>query len=401
MSVSLKESYDIAYDGSENAARMDLFVDTSADLASLTHFDSIKLLQGSTAEDISTGDKYMMQTGGTWILQPNDYVTGNYYTKTETEGRLSAHVCTCDTAGNVADKVATTSDDFVLREGAIIVVKFANNNTIGDTSAHPITLNVNDTGKFRISFGGGAYTNNNETRIFGFANYYTYYVFTNNRWVWLGFAWEEIIYNLSQAEASQGTSTTRRYIQAKVLHDTILEQTTPLKSALTTQINSGGKNTMKYTLTDLQTQNTGGGYGFTWTDNVCTSSRGVVFTVNADMSIQVQATAASGDVWFLLSAHDYDIGDWILSGCPAGGDTTTYYIESDNQNARDIGNSVQITAASSFTDNVYIVVKSGQTFDLTFKPMICDKVYYDVSPDFVPYCPSLAELYALVKTYHP
>lgn len=89
MSVSLKESYDIAYDGSENAARMALFIDSAADLTGLTHFDSIKLLQGSTAEDISTGDKYMMQTGGTWVLQPSSNVFSNVYTKAESDSLLA------------------------------------------------------------------------------------------------------------------------------------------------------------------------------------------------------------------------------------------------------------------------------------------------------------------------
>ena len=97
MSVSLKESYDIAYDGSENAARMDLFIDTSADLAGLTHFDSIKLLQGSTAEDISTGDKYMMQTGGTWVLQPSSNVFSNVYTKAEIDAIIANYYTSAQT----------------------------------------------------------------------------------------------------------------------------------------------------------------------------------------------------------------------------------------------------------------------------------------------------------------
>jgi hypothetical protein len=77
---------------------MDLFVDTSADPTALTTFDSITLLQGSTAEDISTGDKYRMQTNGTWVKQPGagaftnvytkaeiDAIIANYYTKTEAD----------------------------------------------------------------------------------------------------------------------------------------------------------------------------------------------------------------------------------------------------------------------------------------------------------------------------
>lgn len=97
MSVSLKHSYDIEFNGTENVARMDLFIDTDADLTGLTTFDSIKILQGSTAEDISTGNKYAMQTNGTWILQPNSSITINVpdFDSLETrmdsaEGRLDA-----------------------------------------------------------------------------------------------------------------------------------------------------------------------------------------------------------------------------------------------------------------------------------------------------------------------
>lgn len=376
--------------------RASIVADTAADLPANT--TALTWLLGSYAKTVDTGDEYWIDSSGSWILQPSAQYP-NAYTKAQTDGLLSAHVCTCDTAAGTSDKVATTSDDFILREGAIVAVKFTNTNTQTDTSGHPITLNVNNTGAFRIYYANGGYQSAATTIAFGFAGRYIYYVYHDSRWVWLNINYG---YNgMTSAQLNAGTNTENRVISAKTLHDFVFSTKEPLENALIDIINSGGKNTMKYTLTDLQTQNTGGGYGFTWTDNVCTSSRGVVFTVNADMSIQVQATAASGDVWFLLSAHDYDIGDWILSGCPAGGDTTKYYIESDNQNARDIGNSVQITAASAFTDNVYIVVKSGQTFDLTFKPMICDKSLYDVSPTYEPYCPTLAELYALVRSYHP
>ena len=88
MSVGLKQSYDIEYDGTANVARMDLFVDTAADLAGLTTFDSITLLQGSTAEDISTGDVYMMQSNGTWIKQPSKSPWSDVYTKSEVDALL-------------------------------------------------------------------------------------------------------------------------------------------------------------------------------------------------------------------------------------------------------------------------------------------------------------------------
>lgn len=84
MSVSLENSYDIWYDGTENVSRFDLFIDSSADLSGLTHFDNVKLAQGSKATDISTGDVYRMTSAGSWILQPQS-IFQNVYTKAETD----------------------------------------------------------------------------------------------------------------------------------------------------------------------------------------------------------------------------------------------------------------------------------------------------------------------------
>lgn len=44
----------------------------------------------------------------------------------------------------------------------------------------------------------------------------------------------------------------------------------------------------------------------------------------------------------------------------------------------------------------------SQNDTVTFeRAMICDKALWDISPVYTPYCPTLAELYALVKSYHP
>lgn len=75
--LTLKHSDEIAYNGSNNVARMDLYADTAADLTGVTTFDSIVLQSGSTAYDIATGDTYMLQSGGTWVLQPSSDITIN------------------------------------------------------------------------------------------------------------------------------------------------------------------------------------------------------------------------------------------------------------------------------------------------------------------------------------
>lgn len=89
--ISLKQSYEIEYDGTENCARFDLFADTAADLAGLTHFDNIKLLQGSDTLDIETGDHYIMQSSGVWIRQPSSGGGGaDTYTRAEIDDFLAA-----------------------------------------------------------------------------------------------------------------------------------------------------------------------------------------------------------------------------------------------------------------------------------------------------------------------
>lgn len=83
MSVSIEQSYDIVFNGTDNEARFDLFIDSAADLSGLTYIDSVKIAQGSKSTDISTGDIYRMTSGGSWIRQPSDNQFANVYTKTE------------------------------------------------------------------------------------------------------------------------------------------------------------------------------------------------------------------------------------------------------------------------------------------------------------------------------
>lgn len=88
--IGLKQSYEIEYDGTENCARMDLFADTAADLTGLTHFDNIKLLQGSDALDISTGYHWIKQSGSNWIRQPaSGGGGGDTYTREEIDEFLA------------------------------------------------------------------------------------------------------------------------------------------------------------------------------------------------------------------------------------------------------------------------------------------------------------------------
>lgn len=107
--LSLRSSDEIAYNGSNNTCRMDLFADTAADLTGVTTFDSIVLLAGSSALDISTGDLYRMQSDGTWILQPGTGAFSNVYTKTEID----------DIVTNIDGDILAVSNDVAKQNNVI------------------------------------------------------------------------------------------------------------------------------------------------------------------------------------------------------------------------------------------------------------------------------------------
>ena len=166
------------------------------------------------------------------------------------------------------------------------------------------------------------------------------------------------------------------------------------RSALAEVIDGGAagtKNLLDCSLQSIKAVTQNSVYGFSWNGNVCTSTRGVSFTINADNSITVAANTQY-EVWFKLTDFMYSAGSYVISGCPTNGSTGSYYIESDALNYKDLGNGVSFTINSTTTDSIYIVVKPGQTFEKTFYPMLCSKVLYDADPSYVPYAPALTNI---------
>lgn len=89
---------------------------------------------------------------------------------------------TCSTAAATAEKAITISADqnFALRVGAIIGVKFTVSNT-----ASNVKLNVNSTGAKSIWYNTSAYTGTSSD-VCGLANRYNYYMYDGTYWCWLG-----------------------------------------------------------------------------------------------------------------------------------------------------------------------------------------------------------------------
>lgn len=169
--------------------------------------------------------------------------------------------------------------------------------------------------------------------------------------------------------------------------------TATLRNALIAQINGGAKNRMPFKIADIKQQNTNG----TWSGNTFTHSTGVTFTVNSDYSITVTGTASGGNAAFVISPNGrftIENGEWVLSGTPSGGSTTSYNI-SIAGTASDLGNSVEFTGCTAQFVRIYVI--SGTTVNnLVFRPMVCSKADWIVSQAYVPYCPTMLELYQMI-----
>ena len=151
-------------------------------------------------------------------------------------------------------------------------------------------------------------------------------------------------------------------------------------------INTGSKNKLKLNATS-QTIN------------------GVTFTVNDDQTITLNGTASATTTYVLVPNANAILipdGDYILSGCPDGGGTTTYdlrwYLYSTNKSAYDMGSGASVVKDGNTTaSNIAIIIKSGITVNnITFKPMLRNSVIRNAT--FEPYAPTNRELYELCET---
>jgi hypothetical protein len=128
-----------------------------------------------------------------------------------------AAIGTCETAGNIAEKVVVMPTGWALRTGSIIGVLFSNTN-----SKSNVTLNVNGSGVKPIRVSNSIYTGSS-TRYCGNANYIIYYMYTGEAWAWISSGAADAM--ITQAEIEAGTSTASRTISAKLLSDNFVKNT--------------------------------------------------------------------------------------------------------------------------------------------------------------------------------
>ena len=136
-----------------------------------------------------------------------------------------------------------------------------------------------------------------------------------------------------------------------------------------------------------------------------TDSAGITYTPNDDKSFTAQGTASalSQKRLFTISAEDAPkYNGMVLSGCPSGGGSSTYRIAFMRDGspyttyAADYGNGTVIQNVPAVACRVFLYIESGQTVDLTFKPMICTQTKWNISQAYQPFRPSYQELYERV-----
>lgn len=149
--ITMKQSYEIEYDGIHNVCRMEIYVDTAADLIGLDNLDGVYFLAGSTAYDISTGDLYMMNSSGTWILQPSANQFDNVYTKAETDAiinRIDSDIT--DAENDISDLHLALSD--IVNSGGKNKMQVASGQSVPPTRWINIPV-VIAAGVYRVFFG--------------------------------------------------------------------------------------------------------------------------------------------------------------------------------------------------------------------------------------------------------
>lgn len=115
---------------------------------------------------------------------------------------------------------------------------------------------------------------------------------------------------------------------------------------------------------------------------VTTTANGITYTVNADGSIVCNGTSVDSAFTFLISNEKLPAGNYILSGCPAGGSSSgdgAYRLQADitmpdgkTMHVSDHGDGASFTLEETpkamyvFT----VMAKNGTHNNLTFKPMI-------------------------------
>lgn len=151
---------------------------------------------------------------------------------------------------------------------------------------------------------------------------------------------------------------------------------------------NAGKNLLKLTVDEIKVANTSG----VWDGNSYISS-GCTFEILTDDGVTVNGIKVNGTssviIYFWLASNLTIYGQHILSGCPNGGGSNSYFLYTESPTIIDIGESVLINYTTTY--NCLICIRPNYTAkNLIFRPMIRKATIQDGT--FEPWIPSNAEL---------
>lgn len=191
---------------------------------------------------------------------------------------------------------------------------------------------------------------------------------------------------------ADGQMTQSTYLEIDACPARITAEETARASADTAQmngiiglINEGAKNVLNISTAQTQEVN------------------GVTFTVNSDFSVTCSGKATS--TAFFSMAVSFPAGAYYFSGMPESGGSGSYRLEL--RTGTPSGSVFQVNESATPTaftrDNPWtgyfnIRVANGYEFTSakTVKPMICERWKYSLTDNFVPYRPSLNDLWAMI-----
>lgn len=171
------------------------------------------------------------------------------------------------------------------------------------------------------------------------------------------------------------------------------------RSVLASLIDSGAKNLLEMTQTQTSITRTSGSSSVTAIydkDAGTVTLTGQHYTGDSTLIFEFYSGAAADTK--VLPA-----GSYHMSGSLAGGSTSTYRAALTSiSGTTDTGSGVDFVLTEPHYAAYRIFVSGDCTFsgDI-FRPMICTQDVWTISQQFVPYVPTLADLYNLVKSYHP
>lgn len=131
--------------------------------------------------------------------------------------------------------------------------------------------------------------------------------------------------------------------------------------------------------------------------SVSQTKNGVTFTVNSDGTVIANGTA-SADAYLTINAGTLPVGNYIKTGCPAGGSSGQTYWFGGLNTGDDVGNGRSISVTDPTAQYSFIIaIKSGYIANnLVFKPMLRKASIVD--PTYEPYHRTVeAELEDAVK----